>query len=170
MKEIQLTQGKMAIVDDEDFEWLNTFNWYVSSNGYARRDKMINYKRFRYSMHREIMGLTSDDRDLEVDHINGNRLDNRRENLRVCTLKQNRQSQSKQKRNTTSKYKGVSFCKDRGNWKASIKTNGKTKFLGRFKDEDQAARAYNEKAIELFGDFAKLNIIGGNKNENSIVS
>jgi len=93
---------------------------------------------------------------LEVDHINGNTLDCRRLNLRLCTHKQNLANQKKQS-GRSSQFKGVSFSKSRGKWEAYIKTDGKKKHLGRFDTEEAAAYAYDLEAFRLFGWFAKLN-------------
>jgi len=91
-----------------------------------------------------------------VDHIDGNPKNNMLSNLRWATLHENQGNRSKQE-NTSSKYKGVYFCKKIKKWKAEIRINGKKKYLGCFKNEEDAARAYDEKAIEFFGEFAKLN-------------
>ena len=95
-----------------------------------------------------------------VDHINGNSMDNRRCNLRICTISQNTANQRKQ-RGCSSKYRGVSFakgCKKRP-WQSYIQKDGKTVSIGYFKSEVEAAEAYNKKALELFGEFARLNNI-----------
>lgn len=89
---------------------------------------------------------------LVVDHINGNKLDNRRSNLRICT-----QSQNLNGRNTNKGYIGVSWDKFRGKWKANIGKDYQKIFLGRFDTAEEAARVYDEKAVELFGEFARLN-------------
>lgn len=93
-----------------------------------------------------------------VDHIDNNRTNNYYKNLRWCTIQQNNQNKSKQK-NTTSVYKGVCFFKKTNKWMAYIKVDNKTMHLGYFIIESEAAEAYNQKAAELFKDFAKLNII-----------
>jgi hypothetical protein len=97
----------------------------------------------------------------EVDHINGNGLDNRKENLRVCTKSQNLGNQKKTKLYggvaTSSKYKGVSWDKRVQKWVAKIGINGKRVYLGLFEDEEKAAEAYNKAALEYFGEFALLN-------------
>lgn len=93
-----------------------------------------------------------------VDHVDGNKLNNNLDNLRFCSYSQNGANRKKQS-NTSSIYKGVDFQKRANKWRASIKIDGKSKTLGHFEDEKEAAKAYNEKAKELFGDFAKLNII-----------
>ena len=97
--------------------------------------------------------LTSADK---ADHINGNGLDNRRCNIRLCEHRQNMWNQGSRK-NTSSIYKGVTFFKRDGSWQAKIAPNGKTIHLGYFQTEAEAAQAYNEKAKEIFGEFAKLN-------------
>jgi len=91
-----------------------------------------------------------------VDHIDGNTINNMLSNLRWATLHENQGNRSKQE-NTSSKYKGVYFCKKIKKWKAEIRINGKKKYLGFFKNEEDAGRAYDEKAREHFGEFAKLN-------------
>lgn len=140
-KEITLTQGKKAIVDD-DFQ--ETKKYYFS-HGYAVNKHVY--------MHREIMNAPSG---MDVDHINGNTLDNRKENLRICTRSQNKMNTSRRKGNTSG-YKGVCFDNTNKKWLATITINGKLKHIGLFQDAKSAAIAYDKKAKELFGDFAKLN-------------
>ncbi len=149
MKEILLTQGKVAIVDDEDFEWLNQWKWCAKkgpNTSYAKRATQL-------YMHRLIL---SAEKGMFVDHINGNGLDNRRENLRVCTHAENMRN-SKLSIKNTSGYKGVYWCKKRSLWIANIQNNGKVKNLGGFKIKELAARAYNEAAHNFHGEFARLN-------------
>lgn len=155
MKEIQLTQGKVALVDDDNFETLNQYKWFAVKLGnvfYARRNISVNGKRSGQFMHNIIMGRKG------VDHIDRDGLNNKVSNLRFCTKSENGMNRCKQ-RNTTSIYKGVSFHKRNNNWKASIRLEGKDIYLGCFTNEVDAAKAYNAKAIELFGEFANLNII-----------
>lgn len=157
-KEIPLTRGKVAIVDDEDFEWLNQWKWYYDSTGYAVRgvwDKEVNKQR-KVRMHRVILGVT--DPKIHVDHADGNPLNNTRGNLRVCTHQQNHMNERKRK-NCCSQYKGVCFDKRAGKWRAYIKKDGKQIHLGLYVDEKEAARAYNDAAFFLFGEFACLNQI-----------
>jgi hypothetical protein len=160
MKKIALTQGQFAIVDDEYFEELNKFSWclYKDHNTcYAKRKlPAIDGKKITLAMHRYILGLT--DSKIFVDHINGNGLDNRRENLRVCTNSENLRNRSKQK-NNSSGFKGVSWHKASQKYSAQIKginINGK-KHLGLYVCPIQAAKAYNEAAIKYHGEFAQLN-------------
>lgn len=159
MKEIQLTRGMVALVDDEDFEWLNQWKWYAAhanrSKFYAARDTRRG-KRERGGivyMHRQIMDAGSG---LEVDHKNGNSLDCRRGNLRLCDHPQNCRN-IRQRCDNHSGYRGVTWCKRDQCWRVEIHYNGAKKQLGRFDDLKAAALAYNTAAIELHGEFARLN-------------
>lgn len=157
MREIPLSKGKFAIVDDEDFENVNQYKWYFE-HGYARRDYKISNKRFRIYMHNF---LSETPKGFHTDHINGNSLDNRRENLRVCSASQNCMNSKKNKK-ASSKYKGVSFFKRDQNWMASITLNRKDIYLGYFDREEDAAQAYNFAAMKHFGEYARLNVYGSN--------
>ena len=157
MKEIPLTQGQVAIVDDEDFVLMGDYKWSLSSSGYACRDQYINGKPKRLYMHRVIMGNPCNG--YEVDHINGNSLDNRHKNLRLVTHRQNLANQKKQNRKLSSIYKGVYFDKATGKWRGQVGSKGKKYALGRFITEREAALAYNKAAIEHFGQYANLNEI-----------
>jgi len=155
MKEIQLTQGKVTLVDDEDFEYLNQWRWHVSNDNYARRT-IYNDKLFKaLFMHREIMKVS---KGLLVDHINGNSLDNRKLNLRICTNSQNLRNRLKNI-NNTSGYKGVRLINSTKKWRAQIWLNSKYYHLGLFNNIKDAARAYNEAAVKYHGEFANLNKI-----------
>lgn len=140
-------ERSFALVDARDYVKIAQYRWYVSSYGYAaRKDK----RRFVF-MHDMIAdpgpGLT-------VDHRNHNLLDNRRRNLRVCTWAENQRHRRKFK-NNTSGYKGVSF--QAGKWVARITADYKSHYLGRFATAIEAARAYDEAAVRLHGEFAHLN-------------
>ena len=147
MKYIKLSKNKRAIVDDEDFDLVNQFKWCCNTENYAMRSSKDGNSRW---MHRLIINTP---KGKQTDHINGNRLDNRKSNLRICTHQQNNFNRLKQK--GTSKYKGVSWCKALKKWTAAIKLNYKAKNLGYFIDEKSAALAYQNKAKELFGNFAR---------------
>lgn len=153
MKSIPLTQGRFALVDDDDFEYLNQFNWYCSSGYAVRKLKTQNGKRLSMKMHREIL-KTPDN--MTTDHINGNKLDNRKENLRICTQAENTRNRPAD-RNSTSGYKGVSWNNRLSKWICQIKANGKSRHLGVFSNPEEAAKVYDAEAIVLFGSFAKLN-------------
>lgn len=150
-KQISLTQGKFALVDDEDYDELMKYKWCFSSGYAIRRMPRPFSKTIR--MHRIIMKAQKNQ---EIDHINMDKLDNRRKNLRLCTHPQNHQNILKHKDNKTG-FKGVTFYKNRNKFGARIKYNGIEIHLGLFVDSMDAARAYNEKALELFGEFANLN-------------
>jgi hypothetical protein len=151
-KLIPLTQAKFAIVDAEDLPKLSRYNWCVvktDNTCYAVRNR----KRKQTFMHRLI---TSAPPHLVVDHINHNGLDNRKDNLRLCTRAQNALNQRPRK-GTSSKYKGVYWHERDKRFYAQISHKGKRFHLGSFKSETQAAKAYDKKAKELFGEFAHLN-------------
>lgn len=156
MKEIKLTQGYVALVDDEDYERLSQFSWHVNKNGntnYANRTTSRKFGRQRQiGMHMEVMNGKG------IDHIDGNGLNNQKSNLRFCTSQQNQMNQKKIK-NTSSIYKGVCWNKRINKWHCQIKINGKMQYLGSHINEVDAAMAYDNRAKELFGEFARLNII-----------
>lgn len=156
MKEIKLTQGKVALVDDEDFEFLNQFKWRAhkgKNTFYAVRS----IKKDMEWMHRVILNIS--DSKIFADHRDHDGLNNQKYNLRTCSGSQNNANQVKQKKQTSSIYKGVYYCKITNKWCAQIQKNSKTIVIGRFITEIEAATARNEKAIELFGEFANLNVI-----------
>jgi hypothetical protein len=148
MKEISLTRGKVALVDDEDFDYLNQFNWYCTINNYACRSIRKSGRRI-VRMHRVI---TNPPDGFEVDHINMNKLDNRRENLRICNRSQNQSNRLAQKNSTTG-YKGV--YKNRNKWTSQIQNHKTLIHLGTFDNIDDARKAYINKAKKLFGEFAR---------------
>lgn len=155
MKEIKLTKGYVAFVDDEDYDNLIGLNWYAcqcNKKVYARASLPNDKKVF---MHRYLLECMSD---REIDHKDGNGLNNQRVNLRECTRQQNACNRSKSK-NTTSVYLGVSWRKERSKWRAGIKKNDKYTHLGYFNSECDAAIAYNNAAKSLNGEFANLNTL-----------
>lgn len=156
MAEIQLTKGYVAIVDDEDFEGLSKFKWHVACSNfgkpYASRKPIAgeNRKETNIRLHRFILRAKDGE---HVDHINGDTLDNRRCNIRVCTPAENMRNRPIQS-NSTSGYKGVSWHKHRSKWRAQIKINGRKKHLGYFDNPKDAYMAYCLAAAELHGRFA----------------
>lgn len=153
MKEIILNNDAIALVDDEDFEKIQKSNWHVTPKGYAARGvNMGNGKTKGYIMHREIMGLLHHDGKI-VDHINGNKLDNRKSNLRICTNAENK-SNCKPYSNNKSGYKGVYKEKKGRKYTAQIRVNGEIFYLGSFLDPKKASAAYLNAAIAMKGDFA----------------
>lgn len=154
MIEIPLTKGQVALIDDEDFELVSQYSWHTntnpSGNCYARGCKGKNRKQIL--MHRLILRVSQNQ---FIDHINGDGLDNRKENLRITTHTQN--NMNKHKSWGFSKYKGVYWNKKENKWIAHLKKNSKRIFLKRFNSEIDAALAYDAKARELFGEFARPN-------------
>ena len=150
MKEIPLTQGKVALVDDADYKQLILYRWRVAKQRhtwYAYCRKISQY------MHRVIMQPPEG---FFVDHINHNGLDNQRKNLRLCTTRQNLRNQRKWKA-ASSRFKGVSWDKVHNCWQSFIWVSGRNKRIGVFENEIEAAKAYDEAAKRYFGIFACLN-------------
>lgn len=156
-REIPLTKGMVAIVDEADFEWLSRFKWCASKGNsgefYAVRNLRKGSKPRQVLMHREI--ISAQEREL-VDHRNHDTLDNRRENLRKATKQQN-QSNQRPQNGRTSAFKGVCWDVAGKKWRAYIVVNKRQYSLGRFGDEKSAAAAYNHAAMELHGEFAYIN-------------
>lgn len=145
MKCIPLTQGKLAVVDDEDYEWLSSFKWHYNEAAGARRK--VNGK--HVLMHRVIMGSPSG---LDVDHRDHDRLNNRRSNLRVATRSQNQANRSLTLKGTATNVKGVTF--HNGKYEVKTSVHGHEIYVGRFDSLVEARAAYIEAAIEHHGEFA----------------
>ena len=153
MRHIPLGRDAVAIVDDADFPWLTSMgSWRLNSSGYGVHYSTHNGRRRTLYMHRLIL---KPDPGIQVDHINRNRLDNRRENLRFATRSQNQANKGVQT-NNTSDYKGVSWRK--GKWEARIQHEGSRLYLGRFESAKDAALAYDVASRQLYGDFAGCNL------------
>lgn len=153
MRAVQLKgkrgEGKVALVDDDDFESVSRFTWYFSSAGYPVANTIRNGKCFTLCMHRLIMAAADGE---ELDHINRDPLDNRRCNLRFCTRSQN-VANTRKHSNNTSGFKGVSWHKSSMKWRAVIRANGKNVHIGSFARIEDAVAAHALKAIEVFGEF-----------------
>lgn len=152
---IPLTQGLYALVDGEDYERINKYKWYATKTPYtyyAIRNAGKRPHRYRVLMHRQILDIL---KGIETDHINHYGLDNRKYNLRTATKSQNQHNRQRQK--GISKYKGVVWNKRAKKWHARIGYNNQQIHLGLFPDEVKAALVYDEKAKELFGEFAHIN-------------
>lgn len=148
MSTIVLLNGGEALIDAEDIQKVSAHKWYKSFQGYAVASKGL-------LMHRLVMDTPSQK---YTDHVNKDNLDNRKSNLRVCSQSEN-MGNSKKRSDNSSGYKGVSFYSSRKNWEAYINKGGKRIKLGYHKTAELAALAYNNKAVELYGDFASLNNI-----------
>ena len=162
MRTIPLTRGKIAIVDNKDYAFLAQRSWCCGADGYVKSEESLGSKdgkrkRRTLLMHREIIRPKIG---YEVDHINKDKLDNRRRNLRIATRSQNcmnRESFS----GASSRYKGVSWHRTSQKWAARIKKDGKTKWLGTFKSERAAARAFDDHVSKMHGKFAVRNFAKG---------
>ncbi|MES2408775.1 MAG: HNH endonuclease [Patescibacteria group bacterium] len=161
MKKIKLTKNKYSIISDSDYRKVSQHIWHLS-NGYATYQKYdrITKKTQTWYLHWDIIGKPN--KGYNVDHINGDRLDNRRSNLRICTAAENMRNRKLNKDNTSG-FKGVVFYKVLNKWGSGIKFNGKFHYLGLFITKEEAAEVYNKKAKELHKQFAKLNIITKHK-------
>jgi hypothetical protein len=152
MKEIPLTQGQIALVDDADYDWLNQFKWCAErakQTYYARGRASVDGKTVLIRMHVLIAGP-------RPDHKDGNGLNNQRHNLRRATSAQNARNK-RRSGNNTSGYKGVSFSKKAKGWRARIKTEGRERHLGVYLTPEAAALAYNDAAEIYHGEFKSLN-------------
>ena len=161
MKTIQLTNGMFTLVDDEDYERLVAMGkWYFSTDLYAINGKSYRKENNKSAtvfvrMHRIILNAKPGE---FVDHVNGDKLDNRKSNLRICTIAENTRNAGARK-NNKSGFKGVHFDKSRGKFTAQITFQSKDIHLGRFLCPKEAARVYNDAALKYHGEFAKLNEI-----------
>lgn len=156
MKTIRLTHGKITLVDDEDYEELSKHRWYFDHLGYAARNskKCDNMpKRKTIFLHRVVAKTISG---MHTDHINGDRLDNRKSNLRACTNAQNRKNMKMHKNNSLG-FKGIR--RHGKKFQAVIQNEKKFMCLGTFTTKEEAATAYNIAAIKYHGEFANLNNI-----------
>ncbi len=162
MKTLNLTQGKIALVDDEDYENLNQWKWFAfkaPNTWYAVRsyyDKVAK-KNYTIRLHRQIMNCVKGD-DKLIDHADMDGLNCQKYNLRIATKSQNNANRRNIKLKS-SKYKGVSWCNTSKKWKVQISIDNKVIHIGRYETEKEAALKYNEKAIELHKEFANLNTI-----------
>lgn len=142
-----------CFIDDEDFDLINEYKWYIHPRtGYARGRKKNPGGKYNFiSMHRLVLGIL-DNPELDVDHIKHNKLDNRKSELRTCTTSQNTSNRTSY---GISKYLGV--CRFRNRWKTQIGHDGKKEYIGLFDNEIDAAKAYDEAAKKYHKQFANLN-------------
>ena len=153
-KIIPLTQGKETIVDDDMFDYLNRWKWFFA-NGYAVRKPVHGENGKTIFMHR-VIADTPDG--MDTDHTNCNKLDNRSDNLRICTRSQNKMNAGKHVDNTSG-FKGV--YQNNGSWTVRICNQRKCIYLGCFKSKEEAASAYDEAAKKYHGEFARVNFAKG---------
>lgn len=156
MKKINLNDGCKTLVDDKDYENLTKYSWICDRHRYCFRSYKVNGKTKHIYLHR---WLLEPNKNQQVDHINNNGLDNRRDNIRVCTPRQNNYNMSIRKDNKSG-YKGVYYSQVKNKWVAQIMPdNGKRKHLGVFDDAENAAYVYDQFAQHLYGNFAKTNLL-----------
>lgn len=151
-KNLKLSNGGYTIIDNIDYELVKNYKWYKIKKRNTWYARTCIQKKCVY-IHRLIMNHPEG---MMIDHLDGNALNNRRNNLRICTVGQNNRNTRKRK-GGTSKYKGVSWCKEKMKWVAHIKVNYKSKNMGCFNNEIEAAEAYNKAALLHFGDYAYIN-------------
>lgn len=144
-------KSKQFRLDDEDYELISGFNWHLDTFGYPKyRDNSLGKT---WSIHRMLLNPPDG---MVVDHIDGDIYNNQKANLRVCTMQENLYNRKKQDF-TSSEYKGVCWNKRDRKWRAYLNHKGKRISLGSYEKEKEAAEAYNTKALELFGEYARLN-------------
>jgi hypothetical protein len=162
MKYIELVGGNIAIVDNDNYDWLNQWKWYRHSEGYAVRVQHVKlgFKKYKNKTIRMHILVNKTPSGFQTDHLNENRLDNRRCNLRTCTKSENMQNRGKTAINTSG-YKGVYLNKrvKIKKWMSMIQANGKSIYLGYFKTKKEAALAYNKAASKYHGRYANFNEI-----------
>lgn len=158
MKSIELSKGYVALVDDEDFEYLNVFSWYTQTFPhteimYASRTQTKPIRKC-IKMHRLILNPLENEM---VDHIDGNGLNNQKSNLRLVNNQRNLQNSKPYKNKKYSNYKGVGYDLKRKKFRANIRVNKVLIYLGRFETELEAAEAYNKAALKYFGEYSRIN-------------
>lgn len=160
MKHIRLTRGYVALVDDEDYTELSKHKWHAQDQANRRLVYAARYDagtNVPFLMHLALMPWKHG---YIVDHVDGDGLNNQRHNLRYATPSQSQHNRTMPR--GTSKYRGVTWDKQAGKWRAAIKVNYRSLFLGLYTNEEEAALAYNQAALEQYGVFARLNLLVGN--------
>ena len=153
---LELSNGGHAFIDAEDEPILEGYRWRWRFEGDGNLYVIARTRHTYVRMHRVVLGVT--DPSLQVDHANGNGLDNRKANLRICTAQENARNRRRRPRGASSRFKGVTFHRAARKWQAQIKVGGKSLYLGLFDSEEEAARAYDAAAEEHYGEFAALNL------------
>ena len=152
-KTITSSTKNIKFIVDGDSDLATQYKWYITPHGYAESTSSVDGKKIHLKLHRLIIGAKNGQ---QVDHINGNKLDNRKSNLRICTRSGN-SANSKIRRNSKTGYKGVHKQTRSGKYEAKIMHNQKSIYISQFRTGLEAAMAYDNAALTLFGSFAKLN-------------
>lgn len=166
MPEVLLTSGKVALVDEEDYDRVVSMGKWSEENGYAVRQIRVGGRKGpakRIWMHRFVLSVTEPYPAAEVDHVNHEGLDNRKVNLRKVTKSENQRGRTRNANKRSSSYKGVFYDPSpRGKrpWRVKIRVGGVLRSFGRYATQEEAARVYDQRASELFGEHAKLNLKG----------
>ena len=169
MKQIKSFEGKTILVDDDKFEKLNSYSWYIDSRGHVvskpidswdinEKGQILHTHINKIFMEDEVTSTKYRSKKMQLTHINKNNLDNRRQNLTlISTSTKNHKTKHILLSTNTSGYRGVSFMKDKNKYRAEIQINGKSIRLGHFINKVDAAQAYNEMAFKYLGKNANLN-------------
>lgn len=155
MKEIKLKPNGVALIDDDNHELLSKMRWYLSKHGYAIGGNAKNGIKAFIKMHRFVMSIS--DPKIKIDHIDGNKLNNQKHNLRIATPSQNAHN-SKKRCNTKNRYKGTNYLPKLKLWQSRCRMNNKDIFLGHYTSEIAAAYAYNKQALRL-SEYARINYL-----------
>jgi hypothetical protein len=156
MREIKLTSGKVAFIDDEDFERVSQYKWHAYRNGnswYAARSVVIDGRRRSQHLHSFLLNTP---KGMKTDHKNGDGLNNTRANIRISSHAQNMRNLRRHRANASG-YKGVYLDKGSGRYRAKICFNGMVYRLGTYDSPEEAAKVYDARALEFHGEFAWLN-------------
>ncbi len=158
IEKIKLRQGGFVLIDNIDFELVKKWKWWIDKDGYARRwTPQVDWKRTNILMHREILGLGKQDK-VYVDHINRNKLDNRRSNLRIATKSQNGMNIDNNKNNKYG-FRGISYAlneKRIKKWQVKLGFNNKNIYIGRFLTKEEAIKARKEAELKYYGQFSRF--------------
>jgi hypothetical protein len=166
LPKVRLTSGKVALVDEDDYDGVVSMGKWSEENGYAVRQIRVGGRKGparRIWMHRFVLGVSEPYPAVEVDHVNHDGLDNRKVNLRKVTKIGNQRGRTRNANKRSSSYNGVFYDPSpRGKkpWRVKIRVGGILKSSGRYATQEEAAKVYDERASELFGEHAKLNLKG----------
>lgn len=157
MKKIKLTQGKIALADDEDYEKLNRYKWCAIKGRYTFYAQRSCISKGKANTIKMVHSILPPPPGMEIDHKDGNGCNNQRDNIRICNRSQNQANSSSYI--GFSRHKGIHWCPKDKKWMSRIQVDGQRVYLGYFSSEKEAALVYNAAALKYFGEFARLNTI-----------